>query len=112
MHKLMIALLLLPFYTPDRALAACPKNKKEWLALGPKILVEAAAIKATEADIPDFSSQLGKSAQGLVTLFKEQKKSFVLVEAKLPKESLFLSGVMKCDLATKQPVLLSLTWMK
>ncbi len=109
MTKLLIALIFFPLHT----LAACPKNKKEWQAQGPKLLIQTAAQKITATEIPDFSKELGgKNAQGSVIPFKEKKKEFVIVEAKMPKEALSLSGVMKCDLETKQPVLLSLTWMK
>lgn len=100
-----LLLLLLP-----HANAACPKSKKEWQAVGPKLLVEAAASR--HSDIPDFSGQLGKSAKGTALPFTEKKNDFVLVEAKLPKEAVSLSGVMKCDLESKRPVLLSLTWIK
>lgn len=93
--------------------AACPKNKKEWQALGPKFLVETAASKGGKIDIPDFSKDLAKKgAEAKATPFKERRGDFVLVEAKHPSEPIFLSGVMKCDQATKQPVLMSLTWVK
>ena len=108
MRKLLIALFL--FALP--AQASCPKNKKEWQALGPKFLVETAARKTRKVDIPDFSAKLGKEAKGAATPFKQKKAELVLVEAKMNDESLFLSGIMKCDLATRQPVLLSLTWVK
>jgi|GEM_PF-4836060 len=108
MRKLLIVLFLFSPHTE----AACPKNKKEWQALGPKFLVETAARKTQKISIPDFSSKLGKEAKGAATPFKQKKDELVLVEAKLEESSLFLSGVMKCDLATSQPVLLSLTWVK
>ncbi len=108
MRKLLFVLFL---FSPA-ALAECPKNKKEWQTLGPKFLVETAARKTTKVSIPDFSAKLGKGAVGAATPFKQKKVELVLVEAKMEESSLFLSGVMKCDLATKQPVLLSLTWVK
>jgi hypothetical protein len=100
------------FLFPGLVIAACPKTKKEWQKIGPKFLVETAARKTTKVDIPDFSAKLGKSAVGAATPFKQKKKDFVLIEARMPSDSLFLSGVMKCDELTKQPVLLSLSWVK
>lgn len=108
MRKLLIVLFLFSSHTE----AACPKNKKEWQALGPKFLVETASRKTRKVDIPDFSAKLGKEAKGAATPFKQKKDELVLVEAKMNDESLLLSGIMKCDLATSQPVLLSLTWVK
>lgn len=95
------------------ALADCPKDKKAWAALGPKMLVENANLKVAKVQIPDFSKDLAKKgAEARATPFKERRGEFVLIEAKHPAEPIFLSGVMKCDEATKQPVLLSLTWVK
>ena len=68
---------------------------------------------ATPEPFPDFSKELSKKgAEAKATPFKERRGDFVLVEAKHPSEPIFLSGVMKCDQATKQPVLMSLTWVK
>src|SRR5262245_45670622 len=109
MRSLLYALLL----TATPALAACPKSKKEWQALAPRLLVENAARKVEKTEIPDFTARLGKGAEGRVIPFKDKKRGeMVMVEAKDPKSQLFLSGVMRCDLHTKQPVLLSLTWVK
>lgn len=111
MRLMILAIYIFAF--PAFAFASCPKNKKEWLALGPKFLVEAAVNKAAAADIPDFSKDLAKKgAEARATPYKERRGEFVLVEARHPSEPIFLSGVMKCDLATKQPVLMSLTWVK
>ena len=108
--KTAIFALLLP---ASLALAECPKTKKERHALGPKMLVETAVNRATKVEIPDFAKDLGKKgASAKATPFKERRGEFVLVEAKHPSEPIFLSGVMKCDLGTKQPVLMSLTWVK
>ena len=99
--------------TTTGAAAKCPNNKNAWKALGPKFLVETAVNRAGKVEIPDFSKDLGKKgATAKATPFKERRGEFVLVEAKHPSEPIFLSGVMKCDPATKQPVLLSLTWVK
>lgn len=112
MHAAKTAIYLLLF-TATTAHAECPKNKKEWQALGPKMLVETAVNRARKVEIPDFAADLGKKgASAKATPFKERRGDFVLVEAKHPSEPIFLSGVMKCDLATKQPVLMSLTWVK
>lgn len=111
MHYLILAFLAL-FLAPG-AQAACPKNKKAWQKLGPKFLVESAASKSGAAGIPNFSEELSKKgAQAKAFPYKEKKNEFVLVEVKHPSEPIYLSGIMKCDPATKQPVLLSLTWVK
>ena len=91
------------------AQAACPKNKKEWQAKGPKLLVEQAARQKAKVEIPDFSKKI---SGGRAAPFKERGTEFALVEA-LDKESgLFLSGVLKCGDAKKDPSLASLTWVK
>ncbi len=112
MRKLLITLVFLAVMAPQSSQAECPKNKKEWTALGPKFLIETAARRSSKVEIPDFSAKLGKDAKGIATPFKQTTNELVLVEAKMNDESLLLSGIMRCDLATKQPVLLSLTWVK
>jgi hypothetical protein len=95
------------------ALAACPKNKKEWQAQGPKIFVRKAAKQKARIELPDFSAKLGKKGySGTAQPFTKKKTEFALVQASDQENSLFLSGVLKCDEAKKEPVLMSLTWVK
>ncbi len=110
MHLLVFFCALFALEPP--AQAACPKNKKEWQAQGPKLLVESASRQNAKVELPDFSARLGKSATGKATPFQARKKNFVLVEANDKETSLFLSGVMKCDSLRQEPVLVSLTWVK
>jgi hypothetical protein len=103
----MLFLLLLSFSTAE---GVCPRNSKEWNAKGPALLVKKAALQHGSRRIPDFSKKLMKSSSAI--LFRERKKEFAMVQAQDKETSLFLSGVMRCDPATKEPVLLSLSWVQ
>lgn len=94
------------------ALAACPKTPKEWKANGAKIFVQKASQQHTSINIPDFSKKIGKSAEGKATPFESRKMKLVLVQAEDKSIPLFLSGIMKCDSATNEPVLTNLSWVQ
>ncbi|MGZ3651237.1 MAG: hypothetical protein ACXVB9_05140 [Bdellovibrionota bacterium] len=107
MRFLLLALLPLPVF------GACPKNKKEWQAKGPKIFVEKAARQHAPITIEDFSAKIGgKSTTSSAVLFHEKKNEFVMVQAKDNDTSLFLTGILKCDTLTHEPVLLTLSYVK
>ena len=116
--KLSLLPLLLALSLP--AFAACPKNKKEWQSRGPKILVEKASRQHAAIDLPDFSAlfdaKKGKNdkapkATGSAVPFKNKAGEFVMVQARDEETSLFLSGILKCDNARQEPVLMSLTYV-
>jgi len=112
MLNFMRTLLLLSLL-PLPAFAACPKNKKEWQKVGPKIFVEKAARQHAPITIEDFSAKIGgKGTTASAFLFHEKKKEFVMVQAKDDDTSLFLSGVLQCDPQTHEPVLLTLSYVK
>lgn len=93
--------------------AACPKNKKEWQARGPKLFLEQAAQHSSAAvEIEDFSARIGKKggATGTATPFQMGKVQYAMVQAR--DADLFLSGVLKCDPQTQEPSLESLSWVK
>ncbi len=114
MRLTLFLLSLLSFFSFTFSIstqAACPKNKKEWQAKGPALLVKKASLQAAPVSIPDFSKKFGKLATGSALLYKDRKADFVMVQAQDKETSLYLSGVMKCDTVKKEPVLLSLSWV-
>lgn len=108
MHLLIWLIAALPVF------AACPKNKKEWQKEGPKIFVEKASRQHGPVEIEDFSARLGKKKGATASAFpfKQPKGEFVMVQAKDEETSLFLSGILKCDEISHEPLLLSLTFVK
>ena len=104
---------LLLFLTTLPAFAACPKNKKEWQKLGPKILVEKASRQHGRVEIEDFSAKIGKKgATGSAFLYGGKTKELVMVQAEDKDSAIFLSGTLKCDEISHEPVLLSLAFVK
>ena len=104
---------LLLIFIDCTASASCPKSPKEWKAKAPKIFIEKASQQNAPIEITNFSSKLGKKgASAKAFPFKERKQDFVMVEAKDEENSLFLSGVLRCDPLKKEPSLLSLTYVK
>ena len=96
-------------------IGTCPKNKKEWAAQGPKILVAKALRQSLPIDISSLSASLGKKngASGTATPFGEKNKpELMMVQARDPGNSLFLSGVLKCDPQKHRPALVSLAYVK
>jgi hypothetical protein len=104
---------LLLFFVALPALAACPKNKKEWQKVGPKLLVEKASRQHARVEIEDFSARLGKKGTtGSAFLYGGKTKELVMVQAEDKDTALFLSGTLKCDEISHEPVLLSLAFVK
>jgi hypothetical protein len=108
MHLFLLLISALP------ALASCPKNKKEWQKLGPKILIEKAALQHAPVEIENFSAKIGKKGATTSSAFPfhQAKGDLVMVQAKDETSSLFLSGILKCDEISHEPILLSLTYVK
>lgn len=120
----MRTLLLLLLAFSANAVAECPKSKKEWQAKGPKILVEKARLQHIPVEIPDFTAKLAKAgkngkrahekgaATGNAFPIKNNKLGRVMVQAHDEESAVFLSGILQCDPEKKEPVLVSLTYVK
>jgi len=108
MHFLALLLTALP------AFASCPKTLKEWRKEGPKIFLEKASLQRGPVEIEDFSARLGKKQGATASAFPFQQPAgeFVMVKVNDEKTSLFLSGILKCDEISHEPVLLSLSYVK
>ena len=112
MQKICLAVFV-ALLSPLTSLAACPKNKKEWHAKGTRIFLERVAEQNLDGfDLAKFSAKNGKSTTSSAFPFKEGKRELVLMQAKDNDTSLFLTGIMRCDPETKEPKLLSLTWVR